>query len=417
MEQGNPRQNPRPPAEAERSRPLADDVLRMIWQERRISRAEIARRATLSRSTVSGIVNQLLPTGLVAEIGEGESAGGRRPIVLGFQDDACVVLGVEMGANHVAVALTDLRGHVLHWVSRDHPVRSDPEGTRALIAELCQECLDTPAGRSAPLMGIGVAVACPVDPTDQDRISKVVLPEWNGHLGLDFLAEQLGAPVLVDNDANLGALAEHWWGAGRSIDHLAYIKVATGIGSGHIIGGEIYRGATGVAGEIGHIAVDPQGPTCVCGLRGCLVTLAGGNALAARARELAPEYPGSTFAAGVCTIAEIEDAALEGDPLALRIVGEAAGHLGTVLAGLLNLMNPSMVVLGGDLARLGDILLEPLRAKVDSRTLVGSVASGSLQTSRLGLQSIAIGASTMVLKAALDDARWFPSIQSAAASS
>ena len=123
-----------PDVDPVRARPLADSVLRLIWQERTISRAEIARRADLSRSTVSEIVGALLPTGLVAEGGPGESLGGRRPIMLHFEDDACCILGVEMGASHVAVALTNLRGRVLHWELRDHPVRTDPEGTRALIA-------------------------------------------------------------------------------------------------------------------------------------------------------------------------------------------------------------------------------------------------------------------------------------------
>jgi hypothetical protein len=223
----------------DRPRPLADAVLRLIWHERRISRAEIARRAQLSRSTVSEIVGEILPRGLVAEVGEGPSAGGRRPILLAFRDDACVILGVEMSATHVVVVLTDLRGHVLSSESRPHPVRTDPPGTRRLIAQLCGTCLDVPAGRARPLVGIGVAVASPVDPADPDRLSTLVLPAWRGHLGLAELAEQHGVPLMVDNDANLGALAEQWWGVGRNVDDLAYIKVATGIGSGHVIGGEI----------------------------------------------------------------------------------------------------------------------------------------------------------------------------------
>jgi len=255
----------------------------LIWQERRISRAEIARRADLSRSTVSEIVSEILPMGLVSEIGEGPSAGGRRPILLEFRDDAFVILGVEMGASHVAVALTDLRGKVLYSESVDQPVRTDPEGTRSVIDRLCETCLEQ---TDRPLLGIGVAAPCPIDPSNPDELSPVVLPDWNGHLGLEPLAEKHGVPLMVDNDANLGALAEQWWGLGRDFDDMAYIKVATGIGSGHVIGGEIYRGATGVAGEIGHTSVDPKGKACICGLRGCLVTLVGGAALIERVKEL-----------------------------------------------------------------------------------------------------------------------------------
>ena len=397
-------------SDPDRPRPLADAVLRLIWEKQRISRAEIAREAGLSRSTVSEIVGEILPMGLVAEVGEGPSRGGRRPIVIEFQDDSCVILGVEMGGTHVAVALTDLRGRVLAWVTRDHPVRTDPVGTRKVISELCAECLEVPEAQGRPLVGIGVGVPSPVDPNEPNRLSNVVLPAWKEDLGLDALSDHYGVPLLVDNDANVGALAEHWWGLGGETDNLAYIKVATGIGSGHVIDGEIYRGATGVAGEIGHMAIKPQGWPCICGLRGCLVTLVGGHALEARAGELIKAFPETSLADRKFTVHDIEDAALAGDPLALQVIREAAENLGTAIAGLLNLMNPAVVVLGGDLARLGDILLDPLRERVHSRTLVSSVAAAEILVSKLGTQTVAVGAATMVLKTALEDSRLFPKV-------
>jgi predicted NBD/HSP70 family sugar kinase len=320
-----------------------------------------------------------------------------------------------MGAAHVAVALTDLRGRVLGWESRDHPVRSDPEGTRALIAELCRQQLQVANPDGAPLVGIGVGIPCPLDPSRPDRLSDLVLPDWKGTLGLQPLADSLGVPLFVDNDANLGALAEQWWGVGRGVQDIAYIKVATGIGSGHVIGGEIYRGATGVAGEIGHTAIDPHGKPCICGLRGCLVTLVGGQALRERASELADEHPESRMGGSAPTIEDIEDAALAGDPLALRVAQEAAANLGIAVAGLLNLMNPSMVIIGGDLARLDELLLEPLRETIEKRTLVSSIAAAEIRTGELGSRSIAIGASTLVLKAALSDSRVVPAVELPAA--
>lgn len=395
-----------------RRRPLADSVLRLVWRERRISRAEIARQAGLSRSTVSEIIGSLLRTGLVDEVGSGPSAGGRRPIVLQFQDDAYVILGVEIGAAHVAVTLTDLRGEVLAWQERSHQVRTDPPGTRALVAELCSTCLA--ASRRGPrrLVGIGVAVPSPVDPKHPELLSEVVLPEWRGHSGLAELGERFGVPVLVDNDANLGALAEHWWGAGRGIDDIAYIKLGTGVGSGHYVHGRMYRGATGVAGEIGHMAIDPSGSPCVCGLRGCLATLVGAQALVARAQSLIADYPESSLAKESITIASIEDAALAGDELALQVAREAAEHLGIAVAGMLNLMNPAVVILGGGLARLGDLLLQPLRDIVRRRTLVSSVAAAEVRTSALGPRAVAIGAATLMLEAALADPGLFPTTAS-----
>ena len=396
-------------------RPLADAVLRLIWRERRISRAAIAQRANLSRSTVSEVVSEILPTGLVAEVGFGKSRGGRRPVLLEFQDDACVILGVEMGASHVAVALTDLRANVLAWEAREHPVRTDPAGTRALIADLAEASLGNGAREGRPLVGIGIALPSPFDPAHPDQLSTVVLPAWGGRLGLDGLGDRFGVPVMVDNDANLGALAEHWWGAGRGVDDFAYIKLATGIGSGHIIRGEIYRGATGVAGEIGHTAIDPAGRPCICGLRGCLVTMVGTPALLERAEELLREHPESALAGRAFDIRNLEEAALNGDPVALRVAQEAAGHLGIVVAGLLNLMNPSMVVMGGDLAGLGELLLVPLREMARSRTLVSSVKAAEIRASELGPKSVAIGAATLVLKAALADSRLFPAVENHAA--
>ncbi len=394
--------------DAPKYRPLADSVLRLIWEQREISRAEIARRAGLSRSTVSDIVSSLLPTGLVVEAGSGPSSGGRRPIVLQFQDQVLHILGVEMGAAHVAVVLTDLRCRVLHWEHRDHDVRSDPVGTRTIIAELCALVLSRVPQGPERLLGIGVGVPSPVDPADPRSLSEVVLPDWQGKTGLESLERTYDRPLMIDNDANLGALAERWWGAGHGVDNFAYVKVATGVGSGHVIDGEIYRGATGVAGEIGHMAIDPNGPPCICGLRGCLATFVGANALKDRARALLSEYPESNLQSEGLTISQIERAAMNGDALALQVVREAAQKLGIAVAGLLNLMNPSRVIFGGQLSELGELLLEPLRRTVQSRTLLSSVAASDILTSDLGPRSVAVGAATLILKTALADSRVFP---------
>lgn len=390
---------------AVRNSPLAEEILRLIWRERRISRADIARRLDLSRSTVSELVSGILRTGLVAEVGMGPSRGGRPPILLEFQDEACVILGVDMGAAHVGVALTDLRGRVLAWEHRHHPVRDDPKGTRALILDLCDTVLASRDGAKQRLIGVGTAVPSPLDPNDPGRLSELVLPAWGGESRLEELSTRYGVPLMMDNDANLGALAERWWGAGRDVDNFAYIKVATGVGSGHVIDGKIYRGATGVAGEIGHIAIDPNGGPCICGLRGCLATLVGAPALASRAEELFPDYPESTLRETPPTLETIETAALAGDPLARRIVEEAAENLGIAVAGMINLMNPSMVILGGGLERVGDLLLEPLRETVRRRTLVSSVAASEVLTSDLGPRVVAVGAATLILEAALEDSR------------
>jgi predicted NBD/HSP70 family sugar kinase len=281
-------------------------------------------------------------------------------------------------------------------------------GTRKLVKELCEACLDKSNMSLRRLIGVGIALPSPVDPRAPEHLSEIVLPDWQGRHGFEMLSDAFDVPLFVDNDANLGALAERWWGAGRGVEDFAYVKIATGIGSGHMSGGRLFRGANGVAGEIGHMAIDPHGAPCVCGLRGCLATLIGSQALIDRAAHLANEYPDSPLATQERTLAAVEHAALIGDPLATRLVHETAENLGIAIASMLNLMNPAKVILGGSISHVGELLLEPLRETVRRRTLVSSVDASAIVASELGPRAGAVGAATMVLEAALNDSRLFP---------
>ena len=395
-----PRLRNDPVAEA-RGRPLAHAILELLWHRKEITRADLARETGLARSTVSDLVGRLLDTDLVVESGDAPSSGGRKPVILRFQDDARRILGVDLGATHVAVTLTDLRGHMLHWAEESFPVRDDPDGACATTVRMCEEALDALPGSRDKLIGLGIAVPAPVEFDAEDQLSEVVMPAWAGHTGLRHVAEQLGVPLRIENDANVGALAEAWWG-GVDEGDFTFIKIATGVGSGSIIGGEIYRGATGVAGEIGHVSIDPAGPECRCGNRGCLTTFVGTRELLDRVVELAPDFPASPLASGDPTLDDLVDATLADDPLALHVIGEAAAHLGTAVAGLLNLLNPGAVILGGSLMRVGDHLLDPIREAVRTRTLLTSMLGAHIRTSELGDRNIALGAATLVLARALE---------------
>ena len=389
-------------------RRLRGVVLELVWRHESISRADISRITGRSRSTVSEAVAGLLDTGLIREAGAGRSRGGRRPVILQFHDDARVILGVDIGATHVSVAVTDLRGRVLAWEDRSHDVREDPEGVDALLVALCDRTLAARPPTGGKLMGIGVGMPSPVDPKRPGRMSPRLYPAWRGRDAFGALGTRHGVPVYVDNDANLGAVAEHWWGNATGSDNFMYVKAGSGVGAGIVVDGKVYRGATGVAGEIGHVVVDGSGPPCVCGSRGCLATFVGTRALVARAQSLLQRYPGSALAGTTpLTIADVEAATLAGDPLALAVTHEAARYLGIALAGIINLMNLESIVVGGHLGRLGEHLLVPLRDAALSRTLVGSAASCRITTSQLGPQSVALGAATQVLLGALADPRLF----------
>lgn len=401
MQTESARKRPSPPRPG--SRGLVLEVLRLIWREGEISRTDIARALDLSRSTVTEVARRLLESGIVLESGTAPSRGGRRPVPLRFRDDAACVLGLEMGSSRVTVTLVDLRGKVLQAVSRRHPVPNDPEGTRRLILELCEQCLEGRANPDQGLLGIGIGVPSPVALERPEILSPVTLPRWRGHGNLGELLARLQAPVLVDNDANLGALAEARWGAGRGSEDVVFLKVATGVGSGRVVDGLIARGATSEAGEIGHLVIDPAGVSCACGQRGCVNTVLTRGALESRATELRPEHPDTTLTARDILLEDIVASALQGDPLGRHVCDEAAEHLASTIKIILDLMNPGVVVIGGHLTRLGDRLLESIHRRLHQRSWVHSLAAVDVRVAALGSQTVAIGAATMVLDRAMEE--------------
>lgn len=376
-------------------------LLRMLWRERQLTRVEIAKRTGLSHSTVSTIVVDLERAGLVQTLGAMASRGGRRPQLIGFRDDSFALLGVELGARHVAVVLADLRGRTLSFEEQRHPVRSDPEGTLTVMRALIDATLRKERFPLRKVVGIGVAVPSPVDSMLPGQLSELIFPVWRGVDVRETLRRAYGVPVFVDNDANLGALAEHWWGLGTEQTDLAYIKVGAGVGAGFILRGELYRGGSGRAGEIGHVPIDSAGPLCVCGNRGCLTTFIGSEELSLRAQEMfaSPEAP---------SLSEIVRRARTGDLTARSLVDDVGERLGIVIATLLNTLDVQRVVIGGEISSVGDMLLDAVRHAVRKRALPSAVAQTRIMTSNLGPRAIALGAATLVLAAALTNQQLFP---------
>ncbi len=389
------------------ARPLTDSVLHLIWREHQISRAEIARRIGLSRSTVTEVIRDLLSTGFVKEVGSGVSSGGRKPIVLEFQNDHKIILGVDIGATHVSVSLMNLGGQLLSFEKRSYSVRSDPEGTRSLVFQLCDACLSQVDQGHQRLLSIGVALPSPVDPNHPEWVSEVVIPAWRGKNELDLLHSHYGVPVYVDNDANLGALAEYRWGAGRGFEDLTYVKIGYGIGAGFVLNGEIYRGTTGIAGEMGHMPVGEGQTVCECGLKGCLATYVGGKAMFARVTQLAEKFPDSPLAKGISSLEEIELAAHDNDALALQLYQETAEYLSTAITGWINMMNPGRVILGGAMNELQSRLLESVQEKIKACSIVGSVPNTDIRTSELGHRAESIGAATLALEGVFAEAGFY----------
>jgi predicted NBD/HSP70 family sugar kinase len=379
-------------------------LFRTTWKAQRISRAELARRTGLSRATVSDIVARFIDAGMVEETEDAAprtSSGGRPPTILRFVDESRSLLGVELGASHVSVVRTDLRGHVLARGGAEVPVAQDPHGTLATMTRIAREVCHASGGTH--LVGIGLGLPTPLQDGRGAVLSPRLFPAWEGVDAAAPLVEAFEVPVHADNDANLGALAEHWWGAGRGVDDLAYIKVATGVGAGILIGGEIHRGARGIAGEIGHTSIDPQGARCRCGLTGCLEAFVGTTYLLDRVRQAcAARGTSPSWAEPHPTVGGLIAAAAAGDPVAAALVEDAGRHLGVAVANLVNLVNPARVILGGRLTDAGPVLLRALEATVRERALWTSVDAYEVRSGTLGDDAVALGAATAILRDALD---------------
>ncbi|MBN1485198.1 MAG: ROK family transcriptional regulator [Chloroflexia bacterium] len=369
-------------------------VLNLIRQTGRISRTDIASHTHLSRSTVSSIVNDLLAANLVCEVGTGHSRGGRRPIMIEFNGQAGYVIGVDLGATHLMVLLSDLEAQAVVRVASPFVVEEGPKLGLERIAQAIEQALQEAGLGMERIFGVGIGVPGPLDFATGKPIFPPIMPGWHDTPIRERLRERLNKPVYLDNDANLGAIGEYWWGGGRGARNVAFIKVGTGIGCGLIIEGQIYRGEIGSAGEIGHTVIDEDGPPCRCGSAGCLETLAAAPAILHVAAEADPALASN----GKLTILDLIEAAQDGHLLSRRLFAQAGRRIGTALTSLVNLLNPGIIVIGGGVARAGPFLLDPLRETVQQRALPVAVQGTRIVESQLGADAIAIGAVTTVLR-------------------
>jgi predicted NBD/HSP70 family sugar kinase len=367
-------------------------VLRLIRDGEAVTRADLARHTGLARSTVAQRVDALLAHELVYEAGGGASTGGRPATTLAFNNQVGVVLAADLGATHSRVAVSDLGGDPIAELPFEVDIAEGPEAVLARADEGFAELLAGAGRTPADVRGIGVGVPGPVAFGSGAPVNPPIMPGWDGFSLPAWFAERYDCPVLVDNDVNIMALGEHWsdW---RATEHLLFVKVGTGIGSGIVAGGAIHRGAQGAAGDIGHITVPGhEDVVCSCGNVGCLEAVAGGRALARRLTELGRE------AADTRDVVQLVRA---GDARAVRMVREAGRALGTVLAACVNFFNPAVIVVGGDLGEAHEQLLAGIREVTFQRSL--PLATQELVTvpSRLGDRAGIIGAAIMVIESVL----------------
>ena len=381
-----------PPRPTQASSGGAGAILQLVRSGQAATRADLAAMTGLARSTVAQRVDALLARGLLVSRGDSPSTGGRPATLLAFNDGAGVVLCGDLGATHSRVAVTDLGGTVLAQTRHEIAIAEGPEVVLGWLEATFDGLLDEVGRGHDAVRGVGVGLPGPVEFATGRPVSPPIMPGWDRYPVGDRLATRYGVPALVDNDVNIMALGEHWstW---RHEAFLLFVKMGTGIGSGIVAGGHVHRGADGAAGDIGHIHVpDHDDIVCRCGNRGCLEAFAGGGAMAARLREAGLDTH---------TSLDVVDRVRAGHPVATQLIREAGRAVGGVLATCVNMLNPAVIVIGGDLARTDEPLLAGVREVVYRRSL--PLATGRLRIvpSRLDDEAGVVGAAVMVIESVL----------------
>ncbi|ROT29462.1 ROK family protein [Micromonospora sp. HM5-17] len=373
-------------------------LLRLLRDGGPRSRAELVDAVGLSRSKLAAEIDRLIDRGLVDTAGPAASRGGRRSSVVRIAATTRY-LGIDIGATTLDLAVTDGEMHILGRLTERTDLRDGPAAVLGQALEMAAK-LRVETG-SKGFTGAGVGIPGPVSFREGMPVSPPFMPAWHRFPVRETLAAALGCPVLVDNDVNIMALGEMHAGVARSFVDFLFVKIGAGIGCGIVAGGEVYRGATGSAGDIGHISVDPEGPVCVCGNTGCLEALFGGAALARDALAAArsgrsPHLANRLREAGIVTPVDVSVAAAEGDPYAMGLVRDGARRLGQVLAGLVSFFNPGLIVIGGGVAGIGHALLAEIRSVVYRSSLPLATGDMPIALSELGDEAGLLGAARMI---------------------
>ena len=362
------------------------------------SRAELGDAVELSRSRLAVELDRLVELGLVETAGLAASRGGRRSSIVRIARNTRF-LGIDIGATSIDVAVTDGELRVLSHEAEPVDVRRGPEVVIGRALEMVGKL--RAADTAGAVAGAGAGVPGPVSFAQGVPVSPPIMPGWNHFPVRDAFASELGCPVLVDNDVNIMALGEKHAGIARSVDDFLFVKIGTGIGCGIVVGGEVYRGVSGSAGDIGHIRVDDNGPICMCGNTGCLEAFFGGaalgrDALAAARSGRSEELARLLARKGALTAVDVADAAAAGDPVAVAMIRDGGRRVGQVLAGLVSFFNPGLIVIGGGVAGIGHALLAEIRGVVYRRSLPLATGNMPIVLSELGGDAGVIGAARLI---------------------
>ncbi|MFS0731958.1 ROK family transcriptional regulator [Microbacterium sp. 1P10UB] len=365
------------------------------------TRAELSKATGLARSTIAARVDELMRTGLITPVADAASTGGRPPSQFALNPQARLVIGADIGASHAAIAVTDLSGAILAQREESIDIRQGPVPVLTWVAEAAMGLLAETGRDAADLVAMGIGVPGPVEHSTGQPVNPPIMPGWDRFDIPSWMQQHLQVPVLVDNDVNVMVLGERAT-AWPTTDNMMFVKVATGIGAGVISAGELQRGAQGVAGDIGHVRVARGADVpCPCGNRGCLEALASGPAIA---RGLT--------AAGVPAADgdDVVDLVKHGNIDAIQAVRQAGRDIGEVLTACVSLMNPSVIAIGGSMARVGEHLIAGVREVVYTRSTPLATEHLSIVQSSAAERAAVRGASGLAIDHALSHGALFAGV-------
>lgn len=377
------------------------DALKLIYARGQISRAGLARELDLVPSYVSLIVRKLITSGSVCERGLAPSSGGRPGKLLQINPELAHLVGIDIGTVNCRIAVTDFLGNVLAFKRFRSQAEEGPEPLLRLIHHEIQGYR-----REFPrIMALGVAQSGVIERATGTLLFWPKVGGWHDVPLKAILEREHGLPTIVEDSARTMAVAEQTFGQGRGLANFVHVLVGTGIGSTIFVDGKLYIGSSGLAGELGHTTIDENGPLCSCGNRGCLEVYSSGWAIIKRVRAAMSDGVSSTLSKVVAehpeelSVEMIVSAATSGDRLSQTVLSEAGTHLGTALAGLVNLLNPEKIILGGAVPRAaGEMLLDPLLYFLRGRAFQRSVSATDVVISQLDDKASALGAVVMLAK-------------------
>jgi glucokinase-like ROK family protein len=372
-------------------------VLTRLRQKMPISRAVLADLTGLNKATITRFIRELMDFGFVREVGMRSSAAGRPSILLELDPQAGYIIGVRLDIDYSAVILTNFTAEIIWRSEIKHTPEDGQEQIQKNLLALINEAIDHAPVDGRPILGLGVSVPGLVD-VEAGTLLFAPNLGWRNVPMRAWLQDHFDLPIYVDNEANLAALGEAYFGAARDCDNVLYVNITSGVGAGVVLHQEILTGATGVAGEVGHMTVDPNGPLCKCGNHGCWETFVSAPAVFRRMRERIAAGQDSMLSEDTLahfsrlSVPLVVQAAQSGDNVAAGALHETATFIGIGLANLINVLNPQRVVLGGYLSPAYPAMLEEINAVVRDRALKWSWEAAEIVIAQYGSDASLMGA-------------------------